>query len=187
MDNFNTSSADVSKILQYNSLDEEIMYNLLQDENLINNDKINIISKTWENKIEDYNERYNKIVDEMCETYKDLLNVCEYVANLKVPFCWESIRLGFANELHTLLEEFQDIDNEISTFGNEMDMNHNLSIQRADIKLSDSALGYLDNVLGYYAHKSSCIKDDLSILKKKGQEAFIDSQQINNSCGDEKF
>ena len=187
MDNFNTSSTDVSKIEQYNTLDEEITRNLLQQETITNNNHKNIILDTWKSKTEDYIERYNKIVDEMCETYNDLLNTSEYVANLKVPFCWESIRLVFANELHILLEEFQDVDMQISTFNTEMDMHHNLSLQRADVKLSDSALDYLDNVLSYYAHKSSCIKEDLSILKTKGQEAFIDSQQINNSCGDERF
>jgi hypothetical protein len=163
------------------------MYNLLHQDNVINNDKINIISKTWKSTKEDFIERYNTIVDEMCETYKDLLNTSEYVANLKVPFCWEYVRNAFANELYELLEEFQHIDVQISSFNNEVDMHYNLSIQRADIKLSDSAIDYLDNVLGYYAHKSSCIKEDLSILKKHGQESFINSQQLYNTCGDERF
>lgn len=185
MDNLIASPVDVSQVERYDSVDDEIMYNLLQD-NVISNDKQNIIS-TWKSKTEDFIERYNQIVDEMRETYQDLLNTCEYIANLKVPFCWESIRLVFANEIHILLEEFQDVDMQISTFTKEMNMNHNMSIQRYDLKLSESALDYLDNVLCHYAHKSSCIKDDLSNLKKQGQEAFIESQKIYNTCGDEQF
>lgn len=187
MEDFTMTSVDVSVPEQHNTLDEEIMYNLLHQENAINNDNVKVILATWKTSCENYIERYKVIVDEMCETYNDLLNTSEYVANLKLPFCWEYIRLIFGNELHQLLGEFQDFDKEISTFENEMDIHRNLSIRRGDIKLSDSSLDYLDSVLDYYAHKSSCIKNDLAYLKKRGQEAFIDSQQICINCGDDKF
>jgi hypothetical protein len=186
MDNFSTSSVDVSNVERNDSVDEQIMYNLLNEDHTIDENRNNILT-TWKDTFENYTEMYNKIVDEMCVTYEDLLNTSEYIADLKVPFCWECVRLSFANELHELLEEFQQVDTQISTFTREMHMHRNLSIQRGNIKLSNSAIDFLGNLLGYYAHKSSSIKEDLAYIKKRGQDAFVESQQIYNTCGDETF
>lgn len=175
----------ISIVEQHNDFDEKQICNILYHELVTNDDTINSIITTWRNVYEDYLERYYKIVDEMCETYKDLLNTSEYISYLKVPFCWEYARVRFANEIYELLEEFQCIDRQISTFLNEMDLHRNISIKKADIKLSNSFIEYLDNVLDLYAHKSSCIKDDLVHLKKQGQEAFINSQQMSSTCGNE--
>lgn len=168
---------------QQASIDEQIAEILLNTNKVIDNQQNDIIT-IWKSSSEDYTERYNKIVDEMCETYNHLINTLQHATDVKVPFCWEYIRLSFANELHILLEEFSGLDMQVSSFVNEMHLHRNLSVDRADSKLSQSSMDYLDSVLGYYAHKSSCIKDDLDTLKKKGTELFISSQQISSNCGE---
>ncbi len=165
------------------SIDEQMSYMFLQNPKVKNSNTEKIV-ETWIDTYIDYNERYNKILDEMCGTYNDLLDTMEYVANIKVPFCWEYVRCSFANELHEILQDFQKLDVEISSFMNEMTMCRMKAIERADIKLSDSAIEYLENLLGHYAYRSSLIREDLTHLKKQGINAFISSQQLSSNCGD---
>lgn len=168
---------------QQDSIDEQIAQIIFNASKNIDNQQRAIIS-IWESTVEDYRERYNKIVDEMCETYNNLIHTLQYAINVKVPFCWEHVRLSFANEIHILLEEFSGLDMQVTSFVNEMHTIKEMSIERADSKLSQSSLDYLDSVLGCYAHKSSCIKEDLNTLKKEGSEVFISSQQISSNCGE---
>jgi hypothetical protein len=182
MDNMDVSIITITPEQQA-SIDEQIAQILLNTTKNIDNQQLAIMT-IWESNSQDYTERYNKIVDEMCETYNSLIHVLQHATNVKVPFCWEHIRLSFANELHILLEEFTGLDMQVCSFMSEMHMHKNMSIERADSKLSQSSLDYLESVLGYYAHKSSCIKDDLNTLKKKGNEVFISSQQISSNCGE---
>lgn len=182
MDNMNVSIITITPEQQA-SIDEQIAQILLNTSKNIDSQQNAIIS-SWESTSQDYTERYNKIIDEMCETYSNLIHILQHTTNVKVPFCWEHVRLSFANELHILLEEFSGLDTQISSFVNEMHLHMNMSVDRADSKLSQSAMDYLDSVLDYYAHKSSCIKDDLDTLKKKGTEMFVSSQQISSNCGE---
>jgi hypothetical protein len=168
---------------QQASIDEQIAQILLNTNKVIDSQQ-NAIIAIWETASQDYNERYNKIVDEMTETYNNIIQTLQYTTNVKVPFCWEHIRLSFANEVNILLEECSGLDMQLCSFESELHMHRNMSIDRANTELSQSSLDYLDSVLGYYAHKSSCIKDDLTNLKKSGNELFIASQQISSNCGE---
>ena len=175
-------NADVSVQYSQTYIDEQI--NQVVFSHKVDNNQIDNIIDTWIHTTIEYTERYNKIVDEMCETYKGLLDLMEYASNIKIPFCWEYVRCSFINELHGLLNEFQVIDMELSTFMNVMNSYKHLSIQKGDVKVSNSSLDFVENLLSYYAHKSSFMKEDLISLKKQGNEAFISSQQITTNCGE---
>lgn len=181
------TSVDVLNVTneRYNTQDEEVIYNLLQ-QNTIDSEREDIL-KTWKGKTDEFAEKYNKIVDEMCDTYRSIIYTIKYADNLKVPFCWEYARISFVDEVNNLLNEFLEVDMQFSTFDDEIDTHRILSIQRGDNKLSESSITYLNTVFECYAHKSSCLKDDIAFLIKQGQAAFIESQQISTTCGNDMF
>ena len=173
---------DVSQPFSDTYIDNQINKSMLVHKQ--KNDEIDSIVDTWIHTIIDYTEKHNKIVDEMCETYNNLLDLMEYASNIKIPFCWEYVRCSFMNELHELMNEFQVNDMELSTFIDVMNAYKHMSIHKGDIKVSDSSIDFVGNLLSYYAHKSSCMKEDLTNLKKQGYDAFLSSQQVSSNCGE---
>jgi hypothetical protein len=138
---------------------------------------------SWQDTTYDFIERYNKIVQEMSVTLKDIHDTMKYTAELKLPFCWEYARLAYTRSFNELLAEFGVVDHHISSFVDEMEAHKTLAIERADENLSESSINYLDNIIGYYADRSTSIKEDLEILKKHGMNVVNASQQMSPNCG----
>lgn len=159
-----------------------------EDEFLHSTKKISLkdqdIIWSWNDVYDSYTNRYNRIVDELNTTLVNLQELILHVSKVKIPYCWEFTRVAYTNELNELLVDLQIMDGQISTFTREMDMHKRVAIVKADKRLSEKSISYLDTLLNYYAERSDAIKEDLETLRKVGIEAYVESQQIVSQCGD---
>lgn len=141
------------------------------------------ISWSWEETEFDLYDRYNFIVTKMITMHQEFLDAKKYVDDLKVPHCWEPTRLSYSNMISELFAEFRSIDYQIASFPDELSFHKVMAIQRADKSLSESSITFLENLLGFYADRTTTIEEQFAHAKKTGLNHFAESQIIINTCG----
>jgi hypothetical protein len=138
---------------------------------------------SWQDTSFDFIDRYNKIVVEMTGLFKDVENTKKYIADLKIPFCWEYTKLAYSRKVEELLLELTAVDIQILTFPSDLDFHQKMSIERANKNLSEVSMNYLENILGFYADRISTISEDLKCLQTNGMDVAIESQKLSTNCG----
>jgi hypothetical protein len=137
----------------------------------------------WQETTFDLYDRYNFIVTKMISLHQEFVDAKKYVDELKVPHCWEITRLSYSKTITELFAEFRSIDYEISSFPDEVVFHKNMVIHRADKGLSESSITFLENLLGYYADRTTTIEEEFTHAKKTGLKYEAESKIINNTCG----
>lgn len=137
----------------------------------------------WQDTTFDLYDRYNFIVTNMTKLHQEFVDAKKYIDELKVPHCWEMTRLLYSKVVAELFAEFLSIDYQISSFPEEVEFHKKMVIQRADKGLSESSITYLENLLGFYADRTSTIDEQFAHAKKTGLNHVAESQIIINTCG----
>jgi hypothetical protein len=137
----------------------------------------------WQDTTFDLYDRYNLIVAKMIELHKEFVDARKYIDELTVPHCWEVTRLSYSKMISELFAEFCSIDYQISSFPEEVDFHKNMVIHRADKGLSESSITFLENLLGFYADRTTTIEEQFTDAKKTGLKYEAESKIINNTCG----
>lgn len=138
---------------------------------------------SWQETEFDLYDRYNLIVTKMITLHQDFVSARKYVDDMKVPHCWEPTRLIYSKKIDELFTEFRSIDYQISSFPEEVEFHKNMVIQRADKGLSESSITYLENLLAFYADRTTTIEEHFADTKTTGLNYWAESQLIINTCG----
>lgn len=137
----------------------------------------------WQDTTFDLYDRYNFIVTNMIKLHQEFVDAKKYIDELKVPHCWEMTRLSYSKVVAELFAEFLSIDYQISSFPEEVEFHKKMVIQRADKGLSESSITYLENLLGFYADRTTMVEEQLAHAKKTGLNCVAESKIIINTCG----
>lgn len=137
----------------------------------------------WQDTTFDLYDRYNFIVTKMTTLHKEFVDAQKFIDELKVPYCWEMTRLSYSNVVAEMFADLRSIDYQIATFPQEVEFHKSMVIQRADKGLSESSITFLENLLGYYADRTTTIEEQFAHAKKTGLNYVAESQVINNTCG----
>jgi hypothetical protein len=145
------------------------------------------LSCNWCEIAYELNFKFNDLTDECHALISDCKNTITHVEGLKVPHCYEQTKIIFTCGFNQLLQDILYVWDEMCMFPDDVQFFRGMVIQKACNKLSDTSVTYLENMLGYFKDRIDVINEELAIRKKRGQDTFVMSQQVNMPCTYEDY
>lgn len=140
------------------------------------------LSYVWSDISFELKSKFNKLVIDYMNVVDDIIESYEFTKSLKIPFCHEHIRLKYLCVFENMMVEMKDINNEMTEYPGEVQNYRDIIVDKGCKQLSESGVTYLENMLGYFAHRIDYVNGELQERKKRGYNSFNNSQLVNMPC-----
>ena len=113
----------------------------------------------------------------------DLKSTCDFLENLKVPYCYEFVRLAYARGFSELMDDFHFLSFDMDAFADRVEFHESMLKTHGDKDTSDWSSNNLQSFIELYATRLDMLEDEIKIRKADGKDLLSQSQQISRPCG----